>query len=245
MAANPQLPEQQQKKVRYRRVPATRCSGCGEIRLLKGPIYSKRLHEDFWKLVCDARRPDHVSFTHDQPEPFVNRGGLTLVPMPDELREKLHRRGRGPVLAPRCNVGGCPGRGDAMNPQRKPHALSSGDRVWLLHCHCRKSTPAQPPHNVFLVLPGGEVATKTHWAEYEWLDQRTGQVLRTVSKVKPPIRRQPTRSEILAEGRRLVRIEGKTWRQAAEIVIPEEYKENPKKAMERLRRGSSYTPRKK
>jgi hypothetical protein len=164
MAANPQS-EPQQQKSRPRRVPATICNGCGEIRLLKGPMYSSRLKVWYWELRCDTRRPDHNTITHDPPMKYWEKNGA-MEPMSPDVLDRMHSRAAYLFPIPTC----C---GYKMNPQRKRHQLEGGESCEILHCRCRRCK-----RDVFLVLPQGTEAQKDEWGFYTWKDT-DGQIFRT------------------------------------------------------------------
>jgi hypothetical protein len=168
MAANPQ-PQPGSGSGRPRRVPATICNGCGEIRLLQGPMYSWRLKASYWELRCDRRRPDYDSVTHDPPVKYWQKKDGGMEPMPSGAIERMHTRAAYPFLIPVC----CEKR---MNPQKKIHALEGGSSCEILHCRCRQCNDAS--RDVFLVLPGGIEAQKDEWGLYTWKDAG-GQIVRT------------------------------------------------------------------
>jgi hypothetical protein len=169
------------------------CKGCGRERQLHGPTHSKRLGEPFWVLRC-APKPNDPP--HDPSTYWWKRNG-TLERFPAEALERLHRRDNGPVRAPRCNRKGCPREGKAMNPQTKPHTLSTGVTCKILHCECRSPKPRHP---VFLAIPKGEVVERFGRGRYRWKDASTGQVFETVPRTadrRPKVSEDPVTAFVI------------------------------------------------
>lgn len=155
---------------RFRRVPATWCSRCGEMRLLKGPMYSSRLKASYWVLCCSPRKADHGKSSHDDNIYYWQNGTTdsVLQPMSPDVLERMHSRASYPFPIPAC----CRQK---MNPQRKDHLLEGGANCEILHCRCRRCKKDR-----FLVLPYGTEAVKEEWGQYCW--EYGGKGYRTVPR---------------------------------------------------------------
>lgn len=128
-----------------------------------------------------------------------------------------------------------------MNPQKKRHRYDGGWRE-ILHCRCRY---ADSPHDVFLVLPHGEVATKEGPGLYSWTDSE-GAIHRTIAykrNAKMKKTGAPRRKEEIFRDATLLYEELGSWGKVARKLTPTEFEKEPRGAANRLRLGALYYQR--
>lgn len=150
------------------------CPQCGGEGVPRGPNPSVRLGEPIWRLRCQQGHTNIYWKRADK-----------LELLPSEALFRLHSRNQSGVQFPRCERRRCKGFGRAMNAQHKKHPYDGGTSE-ILHCRCRY---ADRPHDLFVVLPGRELATKEGPGLYSWVDSK-GNIHRTIPYKRAP-KKQP------------------------------------------------------
>ncbi len=149
------------------------CPECGGEGELQGPNHSKRLGEPVWILRCQ-RGHKNIYWKRNE----------KLELLPPKVLSRFRSRNQSGLQFPRCDRPKCKGFGRAMNAQHKQHSYDEGS-CEILHCRCRY---ADRPHDVFLVLPNMELATKEGPGLYSWADSK-GEVHRTIPYKRAPKKR--------------------------------------------------------